>query len=423
MEPGWDRGRGGRVETIGSIGLRDLTSELVWPALFRAVPLALQPSRVIVSFLFVAFTGSWLTLVGSVTGAGSSVAHAWSRAREPWLHAWGAAPTALSQPDWMRTAGAAIWELFVGVPVMMIREEPLAVLLAAPVLALLWCVAGAALARMSAEDMAKGILTPWPRGVAFGLARARSSLGALLAMPMVVWLIVAVLAAGGWVLLRWPVLNLGGGVLYGLTLAGGLLAATVGTAFVLTHAMLIPAVSCEGTDAMDAVQRCFAYLVNRPGRLVAYALVLLAQGVLLHAALSWIVGGGAYLAAAAAGAWAGPRGSEAADPLRLLVTNAPAAEGTFAATTWLTHAWTTALAMVFMSVLVSFYHAAGTVLYLLMRRVNDGQEPSDLWFPGMIEGTMAESLRGTGERLTTEGNSGTTASAQSPAPDEIEDRA
>ena len=38
--------------------------------------------------------------------------------------------------------------------------------------------------------------------------------------------------------------------------------------------------------------------------------------------------------------------------------------------------------------------SVNTAMYLGMRRVCDGQDWSELWVPGMIAGTMAQSLAG-----------------------------
>ncbi|RMH65632.1 MAG: hypothetical protein D6685_05760 [Bacteroidetes bacterium] len=38
---------------------------------------------------------------------------------------------------------------------------------------------------------------------------------------------------------------------------------------------------------------------------------------------------------------------------------------------------------------LSLVHCSGTVLYLLIRAANDGQEVSEVWMPGLIEGTQA----------------------------------
>jgi len=42
---------------------------------------------------------------------------------------------------------------------------------------------------------------------------------------------------------------------------------------------------------------------------------------------------------------------------------------------------------------LSYIYTASTLLYLMMRQINDGQDHAELWVPGMIAGTMAESLR------------------------------
>jgi hypothetical protein len=38
---------------------------------------------------------------------------------------------------------------------------------------------------------------------------------------------------------------------------------------------------------------------------------------------------------------------------------------------------------------VSYILCAGTILYLLMRKLADGQEVEEIWMPGMVPGTAA----------------------------------
>jgi hypothetical protein len=41
------------------------------------------------------------------------------------------------------------------------------------------------------------------------------------------------------------------------------------------------------------------------------------------------------------------------------------------------------------AILLSFYFSGSSVMYLLLRRVCDGQDPLDLWFPGQAAGTVS----------------------------------
>ena len=42
--------------------------------------------------------------------------------------------------------------------------------------------------------------------------------------------------------------------------------------------MIVPALSIEGTDAFDAIQRCYAYVIGRPIRYFLYAILLTLVG-------------------------------------------------------------------------------------------------------------------------------------------------
>jgi hypothetical protein len=55
--------------------------------------------------------------------------------------------------------------------------------------------------------------------------------------------------------------------------------------------------------------------------------------------------------------------------------------------------WFSLLMLLTPAFLVSFWHAATTILHLILRRASDGQDVADIWIPGLIEGAMVESMR------------------------------
>ena len=72
------------------------------------------------------------------------------------------------------------------------------------------------------------------------------------------------------VLLLVPVLDVLGGLLYGLALAFGFLAAFLLIGYTIGSPLLVPAVACENGDGLDAMQRTYAYVVTRPLHLLFY---------------------------------------------------------------------------------------------------------------------------------------------------------
>jgi hypothetical protein len=55
--------------------------------------------------------------------------------------------------------------------------------------------------------------------------------------------------------------------------------------------------------------------------------------------------------------------------------------------------WTEVFRLAGAGAIVSYIWCALTGLFLVMRRVCDGQEISELWWPGMVPGTTAPSVQ------------------------------
>jgi hypothetical protein len=132
-------------------------------------------------------------------------------------------------------------------------------------------------------------------------------------------------------------------------------------------------VAVEGTDAADGAQRALAYVVGRPGRALVYLAVMTALG----AGVAWvslIVIEQATLLAMTAGF---PRAEFASE--------SRAAGWWLAGSMW---AYGVCFGLV-LSWIVSYMNTAGTLMYLALRRVNDQQDVSEVWMPGMVGGTLA----------------------------------
>jgi uncharacterized membrane protein YesL len=186
-----------------------------------------------------------------------------------------------------------------------------------------------------------------------------------------------------------------GGLFWGVFLALGVAAAGIMLAMALGHLMLVPAVVCEGADAIDAVQHSFGMVLSRPLRLLVYLAILAFQGALLGLAVGIIAVLAIAFARLCAGAWVD-------EAHRVILHGAGVAasdEGLASAPrSWKAGAGlvriTTAIFIVIAAaVMVSYLWCAATALFLVMRRVCDGQEISELWSPGMVEGTTSPSRR------------------------------
>ncbi len=260
----------------------------------------------------------------------------------------------LPKPDIFDAAPTHAWALLITL-----------LLLVLPVLLLVH----AAIARSVACDVAQRLNLSSIAAIRFAARKWPSILAAwfgpfLLALGLAFSLLLAGL------LFRVPVLNVIAGALYGpfLLLAAALVFITLG--FLLAQSLLAPAVVIENTDAIDAAQRAYAYLLCRPGRFFLYAAILLAQAAVSILVAAFLVTVILQWTGALTGFWShGP----------ILARPDPA--GTTAIAAALARLWQSALFALLAGFVLSFYSSASTLLYLALRRVNDDQDIEDIWLP------------------------------------------
>lgn len=368
------------------ITLSDLTEDLLWPRLFRVVPLALRPDRLGIAL----FTGliCALLLRAMRSAAGPEV---WDRL--------GPGLTFRINEGLARAAEgsfggllASLESWFTGTWWPMWRDHPLSITGCLVGLAAAIGIGGGAIARACAVEFSHGAVSPWTRVLAFSFARGVALTSALISPLIVAGVICGGLALGGWVLLNWPGVNVLGAVLYGLFLLAGLVAVLLLFGFALGGWMVVPAVVCEGTDAIDGLQRMYAYVIGRPLRLLLYMAIGLAQvmlGVAVFGTIAWWC---VRLTGASAGALVGEPAAEILGELGVGPT--PETSGTWTAAAHVLKFWAAIPAAIVGAFAFSGVISTSTVVYLLMRRLVDGQDEAELWMPGMVEGTTALSTSG-----------------------------
>lgn len=371
---------------------------LLWPRLLRAPALAARPQRVILGAFIVVVVGAlggvrfpWRdsslpsffdALLGAKLGA---LAGVWRGV------------LSLDAPLAAGSFGRLLTE-----PVSLaIRDYPLeSVVLGLPI-ALAFAVLAGAVCRSVACEFSQELTLPWPRQLAFSLERWRSMVGVLLLPWAVVGVIALVLALAGFVFFNVvPGLELAGGLLFGIGVLLGLGGVLCALAATLASPMLLPAVACEGTDAIDAAGRALAYVLARPLRLLGYlaaagAVVVVASSVTLA-----VANGATTFAKAAATAWVSPDGS--AEVWGERPGGGPGADGAGAepigalarTSSAMVAFWGSCLRVVAGGYIVSMVLTAGTLVYLFMRQVCDGQHYAELWTPGEIERSFAAAMGG-----------------------------
>lgn len=361
---------------------------LVWPRVGRAVGLSLRPARiglgvivVLLLALLLRIPSMWIS--GSDTPASAVSEHGGM--------AVGAAADHLLAGEvggFLESLGAILFVL----PRELFDRYPGSMGVLLIPFAIVWGIGGAAISRSAATEYAKLRRETWPAMLAFSLSRATSSVLALLAPVVVITLIVLAMAALGWVLMGLSFLRPVGGIFYVVVLAAGALASFLSLLYILGFTLLVPAVACEGTDMIDAIQRSFAYVVARPVRLIAYTLILIVVGVLLGVVASGVAGLINEVAAHASTRLVpAPADQIVADLAAGKKVSAVMYGRTGSGLTFFARCisfWCAVPGILVAGLMVSYYFSASTVLYLLIRQWADGQHPGDLWYPGRVAGVL-----------------------------------
>jgi hypothetical protein len=341
----------------------------LWLKMLRAAGLGLRPERVLIAMVaMVIITG--LIRVPLPWEASQSLLSLWQSAvGRAGLWSWSEPSRAFSQ-----------FATFAS-------DHPWAMLAVGTPAAFVIMAAMATIARMAAVELATGELVPAKR--AFRLVSARfGSLAAVLLVPAGLVAVVLFAFAGvGGLLLSVSGLNIVGALLYGVAVILSIGLVIVGGAFVLATPMLAPAVVCEGTgsgengrgDAIDALQRPIAYVLAAPLRLALFAAIGLAQVLAVGWIGNWVASTAVTLARGACTHWL------SAETVQSLASDGDSA--TMAARVM--GLWESVPELLAAACTLSVFTAASTVLYLLLRRVCDGQHEREIWLPTASPGLAA----------------------------------
>lgn len=364
----------------------DWWSDLIWPRVAGACVYGLRPGRVGLALF-------GLVLVVVLLAIGMSIDRAILGERTvawPWLE-WGGEHQALT------TYG---WDWIVDTPLAALTAYPVTFVIVGPVVLVVLVLAVGAISRGSAVEMATGKQIPWTEALSFAAARWRSLLGAVVGPWAIMWFVAVLLAAGG-LLLRVPGLNILAAIGYGLAILAGVAVALFALGYALSHHLLIPAVVCDGADALDAIQRALAYAFGKPIRLLLYLVVGAGGAWLLFGVIVAVTGIGLGYAASSAGLLAGQKGSNllwngtsAALFAEAIPTGEQSDGSTFRAGAEIVRFWTGFTACIVLAIGIACFTSAMTGVYLGIRRAVDGQDMSDLYEPGQIEESMRQAMVG-----------------------------
>lgn len=367
------------------ISLADLTEDLLWPRLLRIPALALRPASITLGFFGL--------LLASLIGELSRV----------WRPANSLSVGTLLDDELERGAsgfwrefvrgiqtadGSAFHEAFaaiVRIPRALWDEFSWGSLIGIVALAIL-LIAGGAIARIAACDFAHGVRISWVEALGFALKRWASLIFCFAGPLLAATVVYAAIAAGGFAFFSSTWTDEIGAVLFALALLGATLAVALLVLTLLGAPLLVPAVACEGADAIEAMQRAFAYVPARPLRYGLYALLSFFVGMLAIAVAVAVATGVTTFALSAAGAWAKAPPRPLLEPL-----STPHGFTEQVLRLWIGLPVAIAGAYAF-----SIVFTGCTVIYLLLRRVVDGQAITDIWVPGVLPGTAIPTDSGAG---------------------------
>lgn len=353
------------------IMLSDLFEELIWPRVLRAPALALAPNRLLSGCVGVFLVTLIVRLYQSLRSSGGQE---------------GAQTTLSDSPaaDLMHHALDAVVDLDpIGLSLVvvdastMLRDfvmhNPLiSILLGIPIVGIIALVGGT-ISRSAGFEFALGRFATREETLHFTLRRTRQFVGAAI-LPVAFCTIIFMLIALGGLLLSMPVLDVVGSLLYGLGLTLGIVATLVLVLHVIAAPLLVPAMAIEGTDAFDAIQRSYAYVIGRPLRYLLYVAVLTLLGTFAAVLFAMI----ARLSIDMTDWAVNFLDFDATD-------RALRGEGEMGATKQLAHRfivfWRSIVELVIAGYIVSLFFTSSTLLYLAVRRICDGQGINEIWEP------------------------------------------
>jgi len=373
-----------------------------WAMLWRAPALALGPQRLgaaLLCVLGIMGAGSLFDLVrGDLEPLGGVGAFHWLTAGL--VRGAGQVGEAVVSLQPALAVQGLMNGLFVS-PYVLAQQAPWTTAALALVLLPVWTLLVGAVSRSAVMDAARGQTVTLAESVAFAWARRGALVGAYVIPAVTAAVLAGLLWLFGVALLRLPGLDVAGGLLYGVALLLGFCFTLIVLGFAAGFPLLIPAVAGDDADGVDAVQRAYSFLLERPFSYLVWTAALLAQGAagvfvvtaLLVTAINWTAG----LAAPADPVIAGDVPVFGAVPERLGPEGETLAgtDALAAAAIGLWERFALALAGAFA---VSVFACASSLVYLRLRQACDGQSIDDVWpRRSAIDAVRAGELEAIGE--------------------------
>lgn len=326
-------------QKVGAVTYRELTAGLVWPHMLRALSISLNPK-----LWFIGFVCS-LGLIGGGYALDNIVKQIWDSNVTPFSPLTAFWPTATPLPIDARLSALQ----------SVIDNSPAWWGLPLALWVIPWLALGSiAIGRAAALEFAIAKAPAVRENVRFAVGRWMSALIAfgvptliLASLYGALWLVGSVLFSADWIATI-------GGALFGIQLIIAFMIVVLTLLMITGGTMLGAAIGIEDTDGVDAIQRAYAYVVNRPVNLVCYLFVLGLILVIGYVIIEFVFQFAILTAVSSSPIETYARGADSDDTGMLLSGY------------WITITW-----LMFMGWILSYVWTAGALLYLGMRRVHD----------------------------------------------------
>lgn len=261
------------------------------------------------------------------------------------------------------------------------------------IVGVLWALLGGAISRQMMLAATIDRIVPMTEAVQFAWKRLPTFILAPLS-PLLLQLCMALALAAGGLIFYLPGLNILGGLAFVLVL---------GIAFAMTLLLILwfggvhmmyPAICAQGSDALDAMARSISYVMSRPWRLLFYSLLAMVYGAATYIFVALFLYLMAFISQWAVGAWVSDFNLVFSSPqFGQLPTMAEQTAGEQARNTalflsstdkpasFLITVWLYLLIGVLGAYTINFYLASYTWIYLLLRKLTDGDDLSEVFDP------------------------------------------
>jgi hypothetical protein len=249
-----------------------------------------------------------------------------------------------------------------------------------------WAVVAGAMCRIAAVEQARDTKITLLSAVKYSLRNFPAYMTATLLPVAGIGLFWILCVVGGWLgripLVGPPLL----GVLWGLELVFGFVMAMILIGAAAGWPLMYATISTEASDGFDGFSRAYSYVFSRPWHYIGFAAVALAYGAVVVTFVYFVATLVAYLSAAGVYSSLGVTGTNglllgAPDSVGGpgLLTGSPTGSlnvGTFFAGMWLQ-----AMGLLTSGFVASYFWTAVTVIYLLLRQVDDATDFHEVAMP------------------------------------------